>query len=131
MATTFQHLRCRTEDDVLIATLLPTHIQGDELAEALRNELHAAVDECHAKKLVIDFAQVKYLASPGLRPLLSIHRKLRTFGGSMVLCNMATEVAEVLAITRLITTSRASTAPFEKVADVAEALARLRGDRAK
>ena len=36
MATSFQHLRCRTEGDILIASIIPTHVQGDELAEALR-----------------------------------------------------------------------------------------------
>jgi anti-anti-sigma factor len=121
----FRHLRCRVEGDVLVVVLAPAHIQGDELAEALRDELHTAVRHFGKKQLVLDFQVVNYLGSAGFRPLLSIYRKLQTLGGRMILCNLSFEVGEVLVITRLISTSGSLTAPFEQAADVAEALRKL------
>ncbi len=122
----FQHLKCHTEQGVLIVTLLTAQIQGDDLADDIRKDLHAAVDHHNARKVIIDFRDVRYLASAGFRPLLSLYRRLNEAGGRMVFCNLVDEVREVFMITRLIAVSRSTTAPFEAAPDRAAALARLK-----
>ena len=81
----FRHIRCRPEQDVLVITIATRQIQGDEMADALRKEFVLAVEHYQAPKVVLDFEQVKYLGSAGFRPLLSLYRKLRDQGGSLLL----------------------------------------------
>ena len=123
--TPYQHLTCRTEQGVLVVVLTATQMTGDQLADEMRQELIGAVTEHNATRLVLDFQNVRYLGSAGFRPLLSLYRKLRDASGRMVFCNLSPDVAEVFLITRLITTSRSSTAPFEQAPDLPTALARV------
>jgi anti-anti-sigma factor len=126
----YRHLTCSTQQGVLVVVLTATQMTGDQLADEMRQELIAAVADNNAARVVLDFQNVKYLGSAGFRPLLSLYRKLRDAGGRMVFCNLSPEVAEVFLITRLITTSRSSTAPFEQAPDLATALARVKEDEA-
>jgi hypothetical protein len=57
--------------------------------------------------------------------LLQLHAALKERHGRVVLCHVAPPVQEVLHLTRLISTSRSSQAPFEEQPDVAAAVARL------
>lgn len=47
-------------------------------------------------KLLFDFSGVEYLSSAGMRMLLSTTKKLKTLSGKLVICSMATNVADVL-----------------------------------
>jgi anti-sigma B factor antagonist len=50
--------------------------------------------------LTIDFGEVSYLSSAGLRVLISAHRNLHARGGSLLISNVRTEsVREVFEIT--------------------------------
>jgi anti-anti-sigma factor len=124
VANSLKYLQCSTVDGVLVLTLLPAEMQGDELADALRQELLAAVAQVGAKKVVLDFQNVKYLGSAGFRPLLSIHRYLRESGGQMLLCNLGEQVEEVFRVTHLINPNKSSS-PFEQATDVAAAVVQL------
>ena len=59
----YQHLQCRLESGVLVIVLKDSQISGDELAEALRQELLAAVSHFNATKIVIDFHKVGSMAT--------------------------------------------------------------------
>jgi anti-anti-sigma factor len=124
--TQFRHLQCRIDHGVLVLTITEAQMQGDLLADELRQEFLAAVTAYGATKVVVDFQRVKYMGSAGFRPLLSLYRRLHDTGGRMVFCQLAPEVQEVFLITRLISTSRSSTTPFVMEPDLASALARLR-----
>lgn len=123
----YPHLKCSLAQDVLVLALTETQLQGDKLAEALRLEMLAAVADTKARKVVVDFASVKYLSSVGFRPMLGLRRKLQELGGRMVLCNLTPEVAEVFRATRLISTSKSSTFVFEAQPTVSAAVASLNG----
>ena len=110
-------------------TLTDPQLQGDQLAEELRRELLAAVGQAGAANVVLDFRHVGYLSSPAFRPLLSLRRQLQGAGGRVVLCGLSPDVADVFHVTRLISTSRSSTAPFE-VAAAAPAAVQLLNDSA-
>jgi len=121
----YQHLRSSTQKDVLVLTMTDSRIQGDVLADALRDELLHAVKESGLKKIVLDLRPVSYISSAAFRPLLSLRRHLQETGGRFVLCNLSPHVADVFEVTRLISTSQSTPAPFETAADVPAAIACL------
>jgi anti-anti-sigma factor len=121
----FHHLQCRTEQGVLIATLLTPELQSEELAATVRQELHEAVDVYKATRVILDFQHVHFLGSAGFRPLISLYRRLQEAGGRVLLCNLSSEVARAFAVTRLISTVRTTTAPFEVASDLVTSLRRL------
>jgi anti-anti-sigma factor len=119
----YRHLTARTEQGVPVLTLTDREIRGDELADELRADLLAAVGD--ADRVVLDLGHVVYLSSVAFRPLLQLHGALKERGGRIVLCRLTGPVQEVLHLTRLISTSRSSRAPFEEQPDVAAAVASL------
>lgn len=122
-----RHLETRTEQGVLVLTIALSQVEGEGVADALRQEMLAAVLLSGSQKVVVDFCNVKYISSVAFRPLLSLRRKLRENNGRMMLCGLSKAVGDVFYTTRLISTSGEVTAPFEMQADVEAALARLAG----
>ena len=59
----------------------------------------AALIEDSDKSLTLDFADVKYISSAGLRILLILAKDMRQKGGSMSLANPIGPVRDVLTIT--------------------------------
>jgi anti-sigma B factor antagonist/stage II sporulation protein AA (anti-sigma F factor antagonist) len=47
-------------------------------------------------KLLLNFAEVDYLSSAGMRMLLSTTKKLKTLSGKLVVCSVTTNVMDVL-----------------------------------
>ena len=122
----FRDISCRRADGIVVIALNMAQIQGDEVANELRRQLLEAVNHFDCTKVVLDFANVRFLSSTAFRPLISLHRKVQEKNGRMVFCNLRPELAEVFLVTRLISTTRSTGAPFEMADDVADALARLR-----
>src|SRR5262245_41922162 len=116
-----QYLNC----PVLVLNITQTRVEGDLMAEGLRDELLAVVDQSGAQNVVLNLSQVTFVSSVTFRPLLSLHRRLKEKGGRMVLCGLTGEVKEVFEVTRLISTSRSSVAPFEVQPDVPASVASL------
>lgn len=65
-------------------------------AQELTNELNASLDG--VKDLIFDFAQLKYIASAGLRSLLMAQKRMNK-QGSMTIRNVDETVMEVLEMT--------------------------------
>jgi len=125
--TPFAHLRTRLEQGVLIVTVTAPHIRSTafELVDALRQELFDAIADIPQPRVALDLSQIEYFGSGGIRPLLSLRRRLQDEGGQLVLCNLSPQVEEVLRTTRLIGPAEATPAAFDVEADVAAAIARL------
>lgn len=49
-------------------------------------------------KVVIDFAEVDYVSSAGLRALLVTAKKAKSLGGALTLCGLRGTVKEVMAV---------------------------------
>ncbi len=54
-----------------------------------------------ARKVICDFSQTEYLASAGLRVLITASKNLQRAGGKMVLCSVKPYVLEVFEISGL------------------------------
>jgi anti-anti-sigma factor len=122
----YHHLKGRTEQGVLVLTITEPQLQGDTLVDSLRRELRTAVGEPPGvQKVVLDLHLVRAVSSEAFRPLLSLRRRLGEVGGRMALCNLSPVVAKTFQVTRLVSTSRSSTPPFETESDVASAIALL------
>ena len=101
-------------------------------------DAHTAALETDAVHWVIDFSQVSYLSSLGIRSLVTLEQRLKARAGGLVIAGMVPLVLRVIQVSRLdgflkvvptvsdaITVARASAA----IAPVAEIM--LRGCRAK
>lgn len=65
-------------------------------APTLETELKNNMSACDS--LVLDFAQVEYISSAGLRVLLSAHKVMSKKGG-MKLINVSEDIAEIFEVT--------------------------------
>jgi anti-anti-sigma factor len=117
----YRHLNC----SVVVLTISQPQLQGDPISEELRADLLDAVERSGAHHVVLDFQHVTFVSSVAFRPLLSLHRKLKERGGRLVLCGMKDRVVEVFHVTRLVSTTGGSAAPFELQPDAAAAVASL------
>jgi len=60
-----------------------------------------------SKNIVIDCEGLRYIASSGLRQLITIHKQCKADGGHMTLVNVKEDVMEIFSVTR-----------FDKVFDI-------------
>ena len=65
-------------------------------APALETELKGSFDSCES--LVLDFAEVEYISSAGLRVLLSAQKVMSKKGG-MKLINVSEDIMEIFEVT--------------------------------
>jgi anti-sigma B factor antagonist len=74
-----------------------------QLSAATAQDFNAAVEEAlgESRVIVLDFKDVDYLASMGLRVLVSAQKKSSASGGSLSLRNVRGEVMEVFEVTGL------------------------------
>jgi anti-anti-sigma factor len=117
----YHHLEC----PAIVLTITESQLQGDPISDRLRADLLGALERSGARHVVLDFQRIVFVSSVAFRPLLSLHRKLKEQGGRLVLCGMNERVAEVFHVTRLVSTTSTSAAPFELQADVPAAIASL------
>ncbi|HEY7313118.1 MAG TPA: STAS domain-containing protein [Gemmataceae bacterium] len=118
-------LQSAVDQGVLVLTVTQSRLQGEEVAEALRDELHAAVARTGVNLVVIDLRHARYLSSVAFWPLLSLRRQLLDAGGRLMICGLCEDVEDVFATTKMISTGGAVDAPFEVAPDADDAVARL------
>jgi anti-anti-sigma factor len=120
-------LEAALDRGVLVLAVTRKSIEGDEVADALRQELLDAVERGGSGKVAIDLSQVRYLSSIAFWPLLSLRRRLQDQGGRLIICGLTATVADIFETTRMISSTGSADAPFEVAADRAEAVVRLAG----
>ena len=115
---------------VLVLSLQEEQLQGDRLLRALGRELDQALADREVRHVVLDFRNVKSLSSAAFRPLLSMRRVLEERGGRVAFCHLTPVVAETFRATRMLSTSRTSSASFEVQPTLAAAVTALSRDAA-
>ena len=76
---------------------LTVHISGDlniKTAPIMETELTKSISD--VKELVLDFTDVEYISSAGLRVLLAMEKAMRRQQGSMILRNVNPAVKEII-----------------------------------
>lgn len=61
----------------------------------LEKKINAIIDSGHFK-LILNFADVEYLSSAGMRLMLSVSKKLKNVEGKVVACSIHDEVMDVI-----------------------------------
>jgi anti-anti-sigma factor len=82
--------------ELLVAGRVDAHWSG-HLARALEEAVRSGAD-----RLRLDFAEVRYMSSAGIRVLLTFHQQLRRLGGSFSLANPSPAVRDVLEMAGLL-----------------------------
>jgi anti-anti-sigma factor len=119
-------LHSSVDQGVLVLTVTQPRIQGEEIAQQLREEMRVAVERAGCNRVVIDLQRARYMSSVAFWPLLSLRRQLLNGGGRLILCGLTNDIEDVFATTKMISTGGEADAPFEVALDVAAAVARMK-----
>lgn len=84
-----------TSNDILIVNLVRRF--DSESAPAIENELKKIVDQS-PKRVLFDLSKTEYVASAGMRVLLSITRSITKTGGIVALSSLSPDVRRVFEI---------------------------------
>lgn len=82
------------------ATVAPVGHLNTNTSSELERELAQVFEKTH--DVVLDFAQLEYLSSAGLRVLVAAQKQMMAAGGSLRIINLVDDVREVFDITGLI-----------------------------
>ena len=88
-------MEIKTEGDITVAFIVPRFDAyfANEIDSALRELITKG-----SKKIICDFSQTDYVASAGLRVLLSAAKSLQKIGGQIVMASLKPYVYEVFEI---------------------------------
>lgn len=70
------------------------------------------------KQLILDFANVSYLSSTGLRAILVVVKKIKSLSGRLIICNLIPNVRDVFIMTgfdQLIQCENSESEAFKKI----------------
>jgi anti-anti-sigma factor len=87
--------------DVTVVTFQESSILDGHVIEQLEQDLYALTDKQHRQKLILDFSNVKFMASRTIGLILTLHNKAKGIKGEMVLCSIRKELMKVFKITNL------------------------------
>ena len=118
-------LQPAVDHGVLVLTVTAPKIEGELVAEQLREEMLGAVAQHHATRVVIDLAHTRYVSSIVFWPLLTLRKRLAAQGGRLVICGLTGMVHDVFTTTKMVDTGGSPDAPFETAPDRPSAVSRL------
>ncbi len=86
---------------VTVVTLQDSSVLDMAIIDQIGKDLCHLIENQNKQKLVLDFINVRFLASHALGILLMIHKKVRAAKGTMVLCSVRKDLKKVFTITSL------------------------------
>ncbi len=98
---TYHHLTIREHEDRIVADFTKQPILDAWTAKELGDELRDVAGRADCRNLILNFSDVKWLASAVLEKLVVVHRSLASKGGSVTLVGVGPEIREILALTKL------------------------------
>jgi anti-anti-sigma factor len=122
----YHHLKTATDRSVLVVTITTPLLLDEDVADALRHDLLAAL-AAHAAstKVVLNCRHVRSLSEAAFRPLISLNRTVQERHGHLLLCGLSPLVAEVLRMSDLLGDKPGDPAPFEAEDELSAAVTRL------
>jgi len=88
--------------DVTIVTFEEENILEDQQIRKLERALLPVVRDNQQKRLVLNFAKVKFMSSAFLGLLVKIHKRVVEAGGRLQLFNLDPKIQKVFEITQLV-----------------------------
>lgn len=113
-------------DNILVLTVRRSSIEGDDAAQAIGQEIQAALEQTPATRVVVDLEHVRYITSIAFWPLLSLRRRLKQQGGTLLVCGLTESTRDVFLATRMVSSNGSLDAPFEMAENRDAALTSLR-----
>ena len=90
------HFRLDDVDGVTVVRLA-----GPKLVIDSGEPLFGLVEDGGHRKLLLDFAEVRFLSSAALGVLITLKRKVEEVGGRLKLCHLAPDLLELFRLTRM------------------------------
>jgi len=87
--------------DVTIVTFNDERIVDEEQIRELQESFKAVIEKNDGKKLILNFANVRFMTSAFLGLLVRVHKKLCEQGGRLRLSNLDSNLRKVFEITQL------------------------------
>jgi anti-anti-sigma factor len=97
MQTVEPKVELKRFDGGIVLTLKDAKISGYRQVEGLKREILPMLENEQAQRIVLDFANVRFFASPFFGLIIRIRQKT----GRLELCNLDPNVREVLEVTNL------------------------------
>jgi anti-sigma B factor antagonist len=101
MATSRSRLNIDNVKDVTVVGFTANAILDTLHIQQMGDELYELVDKQSRRKIVLDFAEVKFLSSQALGVLLTMRRKADQVKGTVVIAGLRKELQKVFTITNL------------------------------
>jgi anti-anti-sigma factor len=95
-----KHLIIEEQGEITIAKFIDEKILEDVEVEIIGKELCELIEHDGCRKLIVDFAPVRFMASAMLGKLIVLQSKMNTVQGNLRLCNVCSEIYEVFRITK-------------------------------
>lgn len=87
--------------DVIVVTFQDSSILEMRIIDQIGQDLYELVDKQNKQKIILDFTNVKFLASHTLGVLLNLNKKAKAINGQMVICCIRKELMKLFTITNL------------------------------
>lgn len=95
------HVATKTVGDILVVTFTDAQILDEGKIELMGQELTKIVSHCEEKKLLFNFADVKFMSSAVLGKLIKINKICGDRGLTLKFCEIDKDIMQVFKITRL------------------------------
>lgn len=95
--------RLEVEDigDIAVVNFVDKKILDEQNIQMIGDDLFRLVDELGRRKVLLNFSNVEFMSSAALGKLITLHRKLQSVQGKLVMCKIAKGIMEIFEITKL------------------------------
>lgn len=90
-------------DDVYVVTVDRDQLKDDDNLEQFSQDFNLLIEKYEITKIVLRLSRVRYMTSMAIGKIISLHRKLKRTEGTLVLCELAPDVASTLDAAKLLT----------------------------
>ena len=104
--------------DIHIVTVNRDRLTDEDNMEQFGQDFNLLIEKHEITKMILGLNRVQYMTSSAIGKLIGFHRKLNRSGGTLILCDLTSEVSSTLETSRLLTY-------FNNCPDLATAIATL------
>ena len=98
---TAPRLRIEIMENATVAYFVDERIVDDLVIQAVGEQLYNLVERDGHKNLLLNFDEVKFMASAVIAKLFTLHRKIKKAGGTLKFCCIDTDLRVVFSLTQL------------------------------